>query len=223
MDEHLQVVDGEIVYVGDDQRLTYRAGMEPLPSRVSTVIGDCVHIARSALDHLASRLIEAAGAVPNNSTAWPVMSRPRADGALPDVHPFGHLGEETKAALQHLQPYRYGDDFRVDEIWRLHQLWNADKHRELLATDTRGTRLSTSHRSEDVTSIRGTWSLVDRQPGATIYRLVPDSAADVQALLTFEITLDEGLPTAGDPIVRTLNAAIRHIRWEIVPMMERFL
>ncbi|MGO4299347.1 hypothetical protein [Leifsonia sp. RAF41] len=57
---------------GNQQVVTRFRSLAPLPFAWSTIVGDVVHNARSALDLLAGKLILADGAIPSRSTQFPI-------------------------------------------------------------------------------------------------------------------------------------------------------
>lgn len=119
---------------------------KPVPLRFSVIAGETVHDMRSALDHLASYLVEAHGRKPTLSTAWPVepsrikwrqkverRSRPWQLWRKKGAGPLAGIpqGSDAWALIEGSQPYIRSDETRNDPLWSLHQLWNADKHRAL--------------------------------------------------------------------------------------------
>src|SRR5829696_2335396 len=48
-------------------------GLKPLRGDLSAIVGDLLHNLRSALDHLAHGLIDAAGSRPTPSTMFPIL------------------------------------------------------------------------------------------------------------------------------------------------------
>ncbi len=115
---------------------------EPVPLRLSTILGDAFHNLRSALDLLAHELVRAGGSAPSRTTAFPIYDsereflsrvefRRRSDdrpGPLHGIEP----GSEIWAFVKEMQPYQGGDCAK--QLSTLRQLSNADKHRTLLVT-----------------------------------------------------------------------------------------
>ena len=97
------------------------------PLHWSALVGDAIHNARSALDHLAWALVELDGGVPGEHTYFPIGKQETGYGkslrsALQGTRP------ETRDSVRALRPWGGGDD----QLWLLHQLDILDKHRLLV-------------------------------------------------------------------------------------------
>jgi hypothetical protein len=136
--------------VGDEgKRLIFVFKMlKPVPLRFGVIAGEIVHDMRSALDHLASYLVELHGSKPTLTTAWPLepsswgwarkVERRRRSWQIWRKKGGGPLSgiprdSDAWALIKRSQPYIRSDQARDDPLWTLHQLWNADKHRALHA------------------------------------------------------------------------------------------
>ena len=103
------------------------------------VIGDCLHNAASALDHLAYQLaILHTGTLPPDlarDTHFPIYGTPREFWY--NLQKLRGIGPDQVAPLERLQPYygRYGAD--NDSLMILKRLSNFDKHRTLHTTGYR--------------------------------------------------------------------------------------
>lgn len=97
---------------------------------LSLIAGDCVHNARSALDHLAWQM---AGADPADTrTQFPIFDDPgkfaRFSGAM-----IARLTDRRSVAfVKWLQPYRRKKEGQIDLLWLLQALDVADKHKLLV-------------------------------------------------------------------------------------------
>ncbi|MCB1007062.1 MAG: hypothetical protein KDB35_22965 [Acidimicrobiales bacterium] len=97
----------------------------------SAIAGDCVHNARSALDHLACQLVIANGKDPGTSTRFPLEDDP------PRCSDCGATGQARVAGahpaantvVDAAQPYR--QDWRYERMQSLRQMDDVDKHRAL--------------------------------------------------------------------------------------------
>jgi hypothetical protein len=98
------------------------------PLEVSLIAGDVLHNLRSALDHLAWQLVQAAGGTPTKDTSFPIFdsSSKYTSGAAQKLK---GMSKAAITAIDALKPYRGGDDL----LWQLHRLENVDKHRVLIA------------------------------------------------------------------------------------------
>jgi hypothetical protein len=111
----------------------------PPPPRASAVFGDMIHNMRASLDHFARQLVIAHGGTPVDEaggTTFPILDR-RQTKPL-DIRPYGCIPAAAREALDAAQPYRLGDDFASDPLYRLNLLDNIDKHRLLHLTALRG-------------------------------------------------------------------------------------
>jgi hypothetical protein len=108
---------------------------------LGTLIGECVHNLRSALDQLAWQLAIVAGNdPPPKTTEFPIFldrekfhalgknGKPtRASG----LFKMRSLDPDSQALIENMQPYHAGDSH---PLWVLHELSKTDKHRFTLAT-----------------------------------------------------------------------------------------
>lgn len=113
--------------------------LTPIPAeRWGVLVGDVVHNARSALEHL----IEIATVVhygsPLPRTEFPVFTdavafaRTKRNGEpAPGSGVFAIRGvsPQVRTVVERLQPYQRGNDYANSPLWVLHELWNMDKHR----------------------------------------------------------------------------------------------
>jgi hypothetical protein len=213
-DEYLMT--GE--YQRDPNRPTGVVVIDPmtLPEinpRLNTLIGECLHDLRSALDHLAWQLVLKAKGTPTDNTHFPVKDtdpgrdtkgRPRTPGVP------GGVSVPARALIREAQPYQWGPRYIEHPLWLLHQLWNIDKHRYVIAKGTYG---------------RTVWPLgiptyrfTSRLDSATPYRakllLIPDDpAVNVDAEATVEVAIHEPAHGIERPLLQTLEAAAQTVEW----------
>jgi hypothetical protein len=117
---------------------------KPGHASLSLLAGDCLQCLRSALDHLAFELA-AAFTIPmtddvEQGSEWPIVGdidrrgqggagpRKWRDGARLKV---GGVDPCAQAEIERLQPYKRGNAFEDDPLWRLGVLNNLDKHRAI--------------------------------------------------------------------------------------------
>jgi hypothetical protein len=108
--------------------LVYKLGeCSPIPEDFALIIGDILQNLRTALDHLVWQLILSNGGTPNNRSGFPIAktikeyeaeSPKRVEGMAPDAIKM----------IRDLNPYCGGNE----DLFGLHILNNADKHRILL-------------------------------------------------------------------------------------------
>jgi hypothetical protein len=101
----------------------------PPPLRLGVILGDALHNARSALDHLIWQLVLLNGAAPTRDNAFPIVFRV-ADWDAAKSRRLVGLSVEQQAHLDRLQPYNCGDpeQARATYLAVLSQLSNVDKH-----------------------------------------------------------------------------------------------
>ncbi|WP_348267729.1 hypothetical protein P8936_00450 [Edaphobacter paludis] len=106
-----------------------------LPFNIVTMAGDVVHNLRTALDHLAYHLVavgmECAPVLPLTDAemrqiAFPIAETLKQYEADKPKRVKGMLPEAVEA-IDRCKPYKGGND----ELWRIHELDNIDKHRTL--------------------------------------------------------------------------------------------
>jgi hypothetical protein len=104
------------------------------PPRWALVVGDAMHNARSALDHLACRLVELAGHKPGNRTAFPIRKNKPTTQRETDSFEAAIKGMKTahKDSIRKLQPYANPGTDEARHLLALAAMDNADKHELLL-------------------------------------------------------------------------------------------
>lgn len=147
---------------------------EPPPPILTLKIDEAVHHLRSALDHLASYLVEWSDGQEGRA-AWPVTKsryewerrvakrrrwfeiwRKERGGPLAGASP------DVRAFIERHQPYRRSSDARSDALFTLNDLWNAEKHRVLnpirvVGSDDFGEWSDLFHPSPNIKPIRFNW------------------------------------------------------------------
>lgn len=112
----------------DPDNIIYRAKVAtPIPSELSTIIGDVVHNLRSSLDQLICDLVRRNNGVVTRDHAFPIQqSQPsfesRSRTALRGLTP------RAEAFIRRLKPYQGGNDL----LWMLSCLDNMDKHNTIV-------------------------------------------------------------------------------------------
>jgi len=185
------------------------------PPRMHTLIGEFLHNLRSALDHLAWRLVEQNGGKTTEDTRFPILWEPppaNKKGVAPPPHVSGGVSADALAIIECAQPYKWGVRFAEHPLWLLHGLWNIDKHRHVA---TKGMRIGAFSFRQHLQGI----PFPGEGPGFT-YRLsvtsVTEDGAKVRAVpddptvevddeSTVEIYLAEPRHGANQPLWRTLE------------------
>jgi hypothetical protein len=194
-------------------------------TRIGILAGEFVHQLRSALDHLVWQLAEANHHTPGEHNAFPVRLDPFPKGFKKTVSTQQLDGVPAAAIrlIERVQPYHAPNPA---EHWLavLTDLWNADKHRVLLAAiiaPSDPAALATVYAvrpPEAIESVRVTVERGQRlEAGAEIARLVassPQAHVYVDGRVTFRVDVSEG---PGKPI-----ADFDLIRREVRGLVEQF-
>ena len=141
---HLNILLGEIgKYLGSDPySLSFeddlKAGehlakleLKPLRDRAGLILGDFVSCLRGSLDHLATALTHCNGGVPNDRAAFPIIGVNNSDGRRDFLNAVKGVPDPAVTVIESLQPYHDGPTYEATKLWRLHRLWNIDKHRRI--------------------------------------------------------------------------------------------
>jgi hypothetical protein len=96
------------------------------PPRLALIAGDVTHNLRASLDLLIWQLIEANGVTPDRKDAFPITDSEEAFEKVVSVMER-RISKEAVETLRAVKPYTGGND----DLWRLHHLDIADKHRVL--------------------------------------------------------------------------------------------
>lgn len=120
------------------QLIVFRPHSAPVDPSLSLAVGDCIHNARSALDHLVFQLaiLNSAPVESATKTSFPVCLTPHEfkNATRRKLAPF--VGALALAEIEKLQPYSTGDK-EQDILWVLSQLDIIDKHRLLIVTKSK--------------------------------------------------------------------------------------
>lgn len=111
------------------QRTYYVQFLRDIPEDFSPIIGDAVQNLRSALDHLATRLVDI-GSDPRKvkKPYYPIFET-AADYESGKMRKIGGARPEAIKAIDDTQPYPRGDGWH---LWNINTMNNRDKHRLLI-------------------------------------------------------------------------------------------
>jgi hypothetical protein len=190
----------------------------------SSLIGECVHALRSALDHTAYALVNRDKFVSEDRPAFPLLDN--AD-SWKSVHPDKLPGvpPEALALIERVQPY---NRTAVGDILRnVNELDIRDKHRRLnlVNATVEGTSWGAVGAEIEIEEAdSGIGPFVD---GAVVgrWRLVPDvpdQKMHMQTNFEFGITMGEGEPCAGLPVV-TMLERYRAVVGAVVTSFAKYL
>jgi hypothetical protein len=98
------------------------------PVEAALIMGDFICALRAALDHLVWSMVAVHGK-PSRDTCFPIRHDNSVEAHVAIAKATFGLPEEAITQIRYLQPYQRGDDYKITHLWRLHKLWNIDKHR----------------------------------------------------------------------------------------------
>jgi hypothetical protein len=102
----------------------FRVGLtEPLPSKISAILGDIIHNIRSTLDHLVCDLIRANKREPDGGSGFPITQR-RKNLKPGTVTKIEGVSPKAERLILRLKPYEAGNP----ALWKIHMLDVLDKH-----------------------------------------------------------------------------------------------
>lgn len=192
-EEHLEAIKGELLayYNSDPCTMSgkykpdphggpgtgewWKVKVEPMGVRLNTLIGEFLHDLRSALDHLAWQLVLHSGGKPTDKTTFPILkdvppTNKKGQQTLPNV--AGGVFQSARALIDSSQPYQLGPRHTEHPLWILHQLWNIDKHRHVIA---RGGWPEAHFRGDDLPEFTYTAQFRSASENMADYVLVPDA------------------------------------------------
>lgn len=226
--EPFEVFDAEDQETGD---LIYVVKIkEEPPDDLSLALGDAVHNARSALDHIAWHLVRANGHTPDRKTYFPIGKDPqhyrRVRSSL-----RGASAQVFDLVDNTIKPYRGGDD----RFALLHDLDIEDKHHMIVP-------VGASHRSFNLhlsAKLPRSGKVVeapvvqmapaDRQyplsDGAVIFRVGaaarhPNDLVSMKFSFTFDLCFSPDSASAGEPIIPTIPDLIQGVETAVSPLIE---
>jgi hypothetical protein len=174
-----------------------------------SMVGECVHALRSALDHLAFQLVRI-NRPASDYSEFPICKtrshwRETRPGKLPDV-PARPLAE-----VQRLQPYKRGDQARLDPLWLIHALDIIDKHRRLNLVSP--VVREVEFRTNDCDVVDEEFLAGPFETGTPILRYRVEAHGpnvNVETVFGFDVTFGEGELLEGDALLRRLQGLLRY-------------
>jgi len=126
--------------------LVYRVRVRESPPPVLAIIlGDLIHNARSALDHLIWWAVETQGASPTARTSFPIADTETKFSQMA-VTALAGVSSETRAKIEDIKPWKDGSP----PLLHLHRLDIVDKHRLLLVVGAAHRSVGVSFQFPDV-------------------------------------------------------------------------
>jgi hypothetical protein len=194
----------------------------PIPASAPLIIGDAIHNLRSALDHLAYRLmiVGQKSSGPFRRVYFPIAE----NGEKYEVDSPGKMEgmrEDAKKAINEIQPYGGGSG---EILWHLHSLDVIDKHRLLIALGSCNVRYSMTPYSiamltqeflgmdeDDLTPAQGARAFL--RPSSSpkfplktndVLATIPKAEVHENMHFPFEIAFGEQEVVAGDSVIEVL-------------------
>jgi len=198
----------------------YIVSVAETPISIAAVAGDACQNLRSALDHLAFRLvvIGLGGTIPNHPEyiGYPIADSQAQYPSFRDGKVKG-ARQEAKNAIDATKPYPGGND----TLWRLHKLNNIDKHRLLLTVGSAFRSLDIGAEMQRLMKetfperkiasvempmfIRPADRLFPLKAGDELYIGGPDHAINEKMQFRFDVALGEPGIIEGEPLHKTIH------------------
>ncbi|MFZ0662949.1 MAG: hypothetical protein WAM66_09680 [Acidobacteriaceae bacterium] len=97
------------------------------------VFGDFLACLRSSLDCLAWQLALLSGDWPGRDTSFPICGRNTVETQVRIAKTTFGIPDDAVTIMKSFQPYRSGDAYKSNHLWRLNMLGNIQKHRHISA------------------------------------------------------------------------------------------
>jgi hypothetical protein len=105
---------------------------DEIPLRIGLIAGDFVSNLRASMDHTIWALAAlTTGRKPSNEICFPIVGQDSLDAQLRITRSTYGISDEAISIVKSLQPYNSGNGYQSTHLWRLHRLWNVDKHRSI--------------------------------------------------------------------------------------------
>jgi hypothetical protein len=206
---------------------------EPVPPAFATIIGDCLHNFRSALDNLVYELaIARIGIDPLPERRARMLEFPiiadRTMNSRECRNKIGCIHPDAQAIIKDLQPYQGGRGGRSNLLWVLHELSVKDKHRfPHLGVASAGT-ISVFAAGSSGTLV-GTPNWEPFEGRAEVLRYYSPTGAyaevDMQRPPTFFVTFGKGAPAAiyGYRVEAVLRGILAYVTRKVIDPLVPYL
>ncbi len=214
---------------------------EQPPLALGPMIGDFLHNARSALDHLAWQLAILSGKeAPGRNTSFPVCDTENAFRAKGVRNKVADLTKEYRAAVERAQPFQIGGAARDHWLWHLNELSRVDKHQILHPTGAVHNDATFSTHPVDegkdpfpyqigqlgqAVTMHLWTSYAPFQDGAEIVRWTfepPRPDVKMEGQFSFYVSFGEGMQPAILPVTDVLANILHHVEAEVLPTLSTF-
>jgi hypothetical protein len=176
---------------------------EPVPPRVTAIIGDLAHNLRSGFDYVATQLVLANGATPSSRTEFPVFWDPEAYKTDFRRKVRG-MSKEAVRLIDGMQPYLAADPV-AHPLYLIHHLDIEDKHHDWIVVGTAipSMVLGKGVRHMEIRNFRMPPRVSPLEDGAELWRyeLGPGTDVDVEGEYAFAVAFDKAGVGRGQPVV----------------------
>lgn len=209
------------------------------------MIGDVVQNLRNSLDHLVFALAKVYTCTLTEEIArkskFPIIGDETSKG-MPGsgsnkfrdnaVQMLQAIDPKAKDAIERMQPYQRGRNFRSHPLWQLNELSNIDKHRMLHVTAPNFAGLAIpaamcvppqQRREGGKLEVFGLGAVEGETVFARIPRgmLVPDHEMNTNIVPIFEIAFKDE-PLIGEKVIQILSGIFDYIDTEVIPNLRIF-
>jgi hypothetical protein len=178
--------------------------------RLHTLVGEFLHDLRSSLDHLVWLLVLLNHGRPTERTTFPILRAdptPNAQGVQAPPRVAGGVSRTASAVIEDAQPYKWQANYMRHPLYLLHELWNVDKHRHIVAKGSRLDELTIPDRTPRFDFTLGFDAVTE--DGAEISLVPSDPAVKVNPQTTLQVMIDE--PNKGI-VEYPLSQALKEMR-----------
>lgn len=197
---------------------TFTIKLPRVPNREwGVLIGEIVHNLRSALEQTAY----AASSKPSRDTGFPICKTKEQWDKWSSAMVFG-IPKKAVTIIKQAQPYHWGEDAGLHELWLLERMWNHDKHRLLHTTRLVFGRQPQFVKVRDVAEILGTTVALEDDAEVVhvfIRRAGPNPKLKPHGKLSAGIAFAEGVERAprleGLHVIAVLEKALRGVAWAV--------
>jgi hypothetical protein len=223
--------ESEIIEQGERHVFYWNPVKEFSAVQLGLMIGDCLHNLRSALDHLALELA-VAYTVPLPAPAFETSEFPifwkRPMNTGEEKAKIGFIHPNAIKLIKSIQPYHRGTDYKKDPLWILNELERIDKHRTLHIVHNRLTENNVIGTNTAIRSFNGAPRGESLKEGAKVAEFVvervdPNEPMHMNYRPSSLITLEPGLPLAGNPLGQALRQVFDDVKSIAIVPLERFL
>lgn len=178
--------------------------VEPPPTdKWGSLVGECIHALRSALDHTAYALVKAGTVGAAEKSEFPIFKDPPTDRTHPRKLPG--VDRRVLAQVNWLQPHRRGG--QLDPLWLIHQLDIIDKHRRINIVSPSLLNLAITMTDAELADFQPFYGAFEDGAILARYKVRADTPDHyMRAEFAFDIAFGESdPPIAGKPVMRTIH------------------